>query len=197
MALKLFSQIPKRRCDYTLEVFIKTLFLIALTVLAVFSAREVFALTETYNVDKTLDVPYREQAVIIGKEGFYPNRISVFKGEKVRFFVTSVGVDTACFNIPDKNVFTSPKSDKIVEVEAFFDKVGVFQFNCPNNTFTGRVMVLEKASDRQESQRRGLASDVVKIWRPKETPSEWVQIKREDLKEDIIDLDSFNEEKEM
>lgn len=178
-------------------MFIKTLFLIALTVLAVFSAREVFALTETYNVDKTLDVPYREQAVIIGKEGFYPNRISVFKGEKVRFFVTSVGVDTACFNIPDKNVFTSPKSDKIVEVEAFFDKVGVFQFNCPNNTFTGRVMVLEKASDRQESQRRGLASDVVKIWRPKETPSEWVQIKREDLKEDIIDLDSFNEEKEM
>lgn len=152
-------------------------------------SHEAFALQETYYTDKTLEVPYREQAIIIGKEGFYPNRITVFKGEKVRFFVTSVGVDSACFNIPDKNIYTSPKSDKIVETEAYFDKVGVFQFNCPNNTFSGRVMVLEKASDRQETARRGLASDVVKIWKPKETPSEWVQIKREDLKEDIMDLD--------
>ncbi len=167
----------------------KTLFLVVLTILAIISTKEAFALQETYHQERTLDVPYREQAVIIGKEGFYPNRISVFKGEKVRFFVTSVGVESACFNIPDKNVFTSPKSEKIVEVEAFFDKVGVFYFNCPNNTFTGKVMVLEKASDRQETMRRGLASDLVKVWKPKETPSEWVQIKREDLKEDILDLD--------
>ena len=151
--------------------------------------QKAYALEETYFKPTTLDVPYREQAVIIGKEGFYPNRIIVFKGEKVRFFVTSVGVDAACFNIPDKSVFSSPVKDKIAEAEVFFDKVGVFQFNCPNNTFTGRVMVLEKGSDRDETARRGLASDVVKIWRPKETPSEWVQIKREDLKEDYIDLD--------
>lgn len=151
--------------------------------------QKAYALQETYYKGNTLEVPYREQSIIIGKEGFYPNRIVVYKGEKVRFFVTSVGVDSACFNIPDKNVFSSPAKDKIVETEAFFDKVGVFQFNCPNNTFTGRVMVLEKASDREESQRRGLASDVVKVWRPKETPSEWVQIRREDLKKDIMDLD--------
>lgn len=148
-----------------------------------------WGLEESYNRDKTLDVPYREQAIIIGKEGFYPNRLIVFKGEKVRFFITSVGVDSACFNIPDKNVFSSSSKDKIIETETFFDKAGVFQFNCPNNTFSGRIMVLEKASDRKESERRGLASDVVKVWRPKETPSEWVQIKREDLKEDIMDLD--------
>lgn len=151
--------------------------------------QKAWALQETYFLDKTLDVPYREQAVIVGKEGFYPNRIIVYKGEKVRFFVTSVGVDSACFNIPDKSVFSSPVKDKIAEAEVYFDKVGVFQFNCPNNTFTGRVMVLEKGSDREESKRRGLASDTVKIWRPKDTPSEWVQIKRSDLKDDYIDLD--------
>lgn len=148
-----------------------------------------YALQETYFKEKSLDVPYREQAVIIGKEGFYPNRIIVYKGEKVRFFITSVGVNSACFNIPDKNVFSSPGKEKITEAEVFFDKVGVFQFNCPNNTFTGRVMVLEKASDRIETQRRGLATDLVKVWMPKETPSEWVQIKRSELKEDYIDLD--------
>jgi len=154
-----------------------------------------WALEESYNKDKTLDIPYREQAVIISKDGFYPNRLIVFKGEKVRFFVTAVGVDNACFNIPDKNIYTSAAPQKIVESEAFFDKVGVFQFNCPNNTFTGRVMVLEKASDKEESARRGLASDTVKIWKPKETPSEWVQIKREELKNlkgmgDVMDLDN-------
>ncbi|MGZ3788047.1 MAG: hypothetical protein ACXVLQ_05955 [Bacteriovorax sp.] len=156
------------------------------------------ALEESYNKEKTLDVPYREQAVIVGREGFYPNRLIVFKGEKVRFFVTAVGVDSACFNIPDKNVYTTAKAEKIVEVETFFDKVGVFQFNCPNNSFAGRVMVLEKASDREESARRGLASDTVKIWRPKDTPNEWVQIKREELKTlkgmgDVMDLDSKDE----
>ena len=153
------------------------------------------AVQDTYNKEKTFDVPYREQAIIVGKEGFYPNRLTVFKGEKIHFFVTAAGVDSACFNIPDKNVFTSPSKDKIAETEVFFDKVGVFQFNCPNNSFTGRVMVLEKASDRSETARRGLASDVVKVWRPKETPSEWVEIKREELKEDIMDLDHDRIEK--
>jgi hypothetical protein len=148
-----------------------------------------FAVQDTYFKGNTLDVPYREQAIIIGSEGYYPNRLVVYKGEKVRFFVTSVGINSACFNIPDKNVYSSAAKDKIVETEVFFDKVGVFQFNCPNNTFTGRVMVLEKGSDREESNRRGLASDLVKVWRPKETPDEWVQIKRSDLKEDYIDLD--------
>ncbi len=147
------------------------------------------ALEQTYFKEKALDVPYRELGVIIGKEGFFPNRIVVYKGEKVRFFITSVGVESACFNIPDKNVFSSPNKDKIAEQEVFFDKVGVFQFNCPNNTFSGRVMVLEKASDKIETERRGLASDLVKVWKPKETPSEWVQVKRSELKEDYIDLD--------
>lgn len=153
------------------------------------------ALEESYNKERTLDVPYREQAIIVSKDGFFPNRLVVFKGEKVRFFVTAVGVDSACFNIPDKNVYTSAAPQKIAEAETFFDKVGVFQFNCPNNSFTGRVMVLEKASDRDETMRRGLASDTVKIWKPKETPSEWVQIKREELSDlkgmgDVMDLDS-------
>lgn len=162
--------------------------------LTLFFSPAALALEESYNKERSLDVPYREQAIIVSKDGFFPNRLVVFKGEKVRFFVTAVGVDTACFNIPDKNVYTSAVSQKIAEAETFFDKVGVFQFNCPNNTFTGRVMVLEKPSDREETMRRGLASDTVKIWKPKETPNEWVQIKREELKDlkgmgDVMDLD--------
>lgn len=157
-----------------------------------------FGLEETYHKERTLDVPYREQAVIVSKDGFFPNRLVVFKGEKVRFFVTAVGVDAACFNIPDKNVYSTAQPSKIAEAETFFDKVGVYTFNCPNNTFSGRVMVLEKPSDRDETMRRGLASDTVKVWRPKDTPTEWVQIRREELKTmkgmgDVMDLDGAEE----
>jgi len=132
--------------------------------------------------------------VIVTKEGFYPNRLVVFKGEKVRFFVTSIGEAHACFNIPDKNVFSTAPIGKLAEAETFFDKAGTFVFNCPNSAFNGRVLVVEKAKDKDETMRRGLASEVIKVWQPKETPSEWVQIKREELRElkgmgDVMDLD--------
>ncbi len=161
-----------------------------------FFSLELKALTETYFKESKLDVPYREQAIIIGKDGFFPNRLVVYKGEKVRFFITAVGVEAACFNIPDKQVFSSSPKEKITEKEVYFDKVGIYTFNCPNNPFNGRVMVLEKNSDKAETERRGLASDVVKVWKPKETPSEWVQIKRSELKEDYIDLDRDKVERE-
>jgi plastocyanin len=153
------------------------------------------ALEESYHKAVTLDVPYREQAVIISPEGFYPNRLTVFKGEKVRFFVTAVGNESACFNIPDKSIFTTVSTGKIIEAETFFDKAGTYKFNCPNSLFAGRLMVIEKAADREETMRRGLASDLVKVWKPKDAPSEWVQIKKEELRElkgmsDVMDLDN-------
>lgn len=156
-----------------------------------------WALEETYNKDQKLDIPYREQAVIVTKEGFYPNRLIAYKGEKVRFFVTAVGDVTSCFNIPAKNIFTTAHQGKIAEAEAFFDKAGTYTFNCPNSTFSGRVMIIEKAADKEETLRRGLASDVIKVWQPKDTPTEWVQIKKDELKQlrgmsDIMDLDSKN-----
>jgi plastocyanin domain-containing protein len=176
-------------------IFIKSFLVTILTTMMFFSL-ELKALTETYFKESKLDVPYREQAIIIGKDGFFPNRLVVYKGEKVRFFITAVGVEAACFNIPDKQVFSSSPKEKITEKEVYFDKVGIYTFNCPNNPFNGRVMVLEKNSDKAETERRGLASDVVKVWKPKETPSEWVQIKRSELKEDYIDLDRDKVERE-
>ncbi len=155
---------------------------------------KVMALEQSYYKEKSLDVPYREQSIIISKDGYFPNRIIAFKGEKIKFFVTTVGNEGSCFNIPDKNLYSTATALKIVEAETFFDKVGIFQFNCPNSQYSGRVVVIEKASDKVESARRGLASDVVKVWRPKETPDEWIQIKREEFKElkgmsDVMDLD--------
>lgn len=156
-------------------------------------AKRAHALQETYFTEQKLDVPFRESAIIVSDTGFYPNRIVVFKGEKVKFYVTNISEGSQCFNIPDKNVFTTAQRGKIAEGEAFFEKSGVFVFNCPNFNFQGRVIVMEKAEDQNETLRRGLASDKVKIWRPKEEPSEWVEVNREEFKQkfgDIMDLDS-------
>jgi plastocyanin len=160
-----------------------------------FVSLSAWSIEETYNKEQKLDIPYREQAIIVTKEGFYPNRLVAYKGEKVRFFVTAVGETTACFNIPAKNIYTSAHQGKIAEAETYFDKAGTYVFNCPNNSFTGRVMIIEKAADKEETMRRGLASDVIKVWQPKDTPSEWVQIKKDELKtlrgmSDVLDLDA-------
>lgn len=154
---------------------------------------KVYALEETYFTGAKLDVPMRENAIIVSDTGFYPNRIVVFKGEKVKFFVTNISDQAQCFNIPDKSVYTTAQKGKIAEGEAYFDKSGVYVFNCPNSNFQGRVIVMEKADDMAESARRGLASDKVKIWKPKEEPSEWMEVSREEFKKkfgDIMDLDS-------
>lgn len=143
-----------------------TLFLLAY-------GQSVFALEPTYFKGEVKDVPLREQSIIIGENGFYPNKISVFKGEKVRFFITSTQKEKSCFNIPDKEIFTSPARGEIIEKEVFFEKSGSFVVNCPNMMYSGRITVLENRADQIESNRRGLASDLVQVWRPKDTPTEW------------------------
>ena len=139
-----------------------------------------FALDPTYFGAKKFEIPLRQEAVIICENGFYPNRLSVFNGEKVRFFITSTLKDKGCFNIPAKNIFTSPSAGKILETEVFFDESGTFVVNCPNMQFSAQIIVQEKAADKFETNRRGLASDVVKVWKPKETPAEWSEENFED-----------------
>lgn len=139
-----------------------------------------FALEPTYFKAQKFDIPFREEAIIIGENGFYPNRISVFKGEKVRFFVTSTLKDKGCFNIPAKNIFSSPSKGKIIETEVFFEDSGTFVINCPNMQFSAHIVVQEKSADKFEAKRRGLASDVVKVWKPKDSPTEWTQENFED-----------------
>ncbi len=160
---------------------------------SVFLMRSSLGVQETYFNEQKLDVPGRDTAIIVGDEGFYPNRVVVFKGEKVKFFITNTTEQTQCFNIPDKNLFTTAQKGKIAEGETFFDKSGVYTFNCPNFKFTGRIIVIEKEADRKETMRRGLANETVKVWKPKDEPSEWVEISREDFKKkfgDIMDLDN-------
>lgn len=110
--------------------------------------------------DKKLEKPTREISIIVTKEGYYPKSLSVFEGEKVKFFVTSTVEDPSCVIVESHKVFMAAAKGKVTEGEAVFDKAGEFAFYCPSSKNDGKIVVLRKHQPKRE-----IASDV---WMPRE-----------------------------
>lgn len=110
------------------------------------------------------DTPLREVAIIFSDEGYYPKSISVFEGEKVRFFITSTTEKPHCLIVESHKLFLSATKGKIAEGEVTFTRPGTFSFYCPSSTNDGRVVVLEKKDSKQS---RNIASE-------KKEPLKWV-----------------------
>lgn len=98
---------------------------------------------------KKFKAPEREFSIIVGNEGYFPDRLIVFEGEKVRFFVTSNAQESKCFIIQNTDVFVPAHKGKITEAETVFDKAGEFSFYCPSFNHTGKIVVL---GERERSQ---------------------------------------------
>lgn len=114
-------------------------------------------------------VPLREFSVIATPEGFYPSRISLFVGEKVKFFVTSTTEKPSCFMLQEKSLFLPANKGEVSNGEAHFEKSGTFKFYCPTNQIKGTITVLDKT----DKSTREIASvkekdSKVRLWRPKE-----------------------------
>lgn len=109
--------------------------------------------------------PVREVAVIVTKEGYYPKSLSVFEGEKVKFFVTSTVEEPHCMIVESHKVFLAANKGKVTEAEAVFDKAGEFAFYCPSSKNDGKIVVLKKAVPKRE-----VASEKShdSVWTPKE-----------------------------
>lgn len=126
-----------------------------------------------YSEKKVYKQPVREQALIVSKEGFYPQNIVAFTGEKVRLFLTTTTDEPSCFIFPEKKVFVSAQRGKIAEDEFEVDKAGVYEFHCPTGKIKGTITVLEKESERRKRIDRSMASkQVIKVWRPKDYPTD-------------------------
>lgn len=110
--------------------------------------------------------PTREVAVIVTKEGYYPKSLSVFEGERVKFYVTSTVEDPHCLIVESHKVFMAANKGKVTEAEAVFDKAGEFAFYCPSSKNDGKIVVLKKATPKREvaSERK---NDPM-LWVPKE-----------------------------
>lgn len=115
--------------------------------------------------DKKLP-PTREVAVIVTKEGYYPKSLSVFEGERVKFYVTSTVEDPHCLIVESHKVFLAANKGKVTEAEAVFDKPGEFAFYCPSSKNDGKIVVLRKNTPKREiaSQRKNDPS----LWVPRE-----------------------------
>lgn len=109
--------------------------------------------------------PMREISIIVTKEGYYPKSLSVFEGEKVKFYVTSTLDEPHCMIVEGHKVFVAANKGKVAEAEATFDKAGEFAFYCPSSTSDGKIVVMKKHVPKRE-----IASEKNEgmLWTPKE-----------------------------
>lgn len=125
----------------------------------------IFSLSAVAQEAKKVVQPTREVAIIVTKEGYYPKSISVFEGEKVKFFVTSTVEEPNCMIVESHKVFMAANKGKVTEAEAVFEHAGEFAFYCPSSKNDGKVVVLKKVMPKRE-----IASDKgeATVWMPKE-----------------------------
>lgn len=123
------------------------------------------ALELDYGRPKKFKTPYREVAIIVTEEGYYPEKISVFQGEKVRFFITSTTDIPGCLIMPDKEVFLSARKGKVSETEVYFEKDGRFKFYCPSGKMNGHITAIRKESQTKQLKRT-IASEP-RVWMPR------------------------------
>ncbi len=117
-------------------------------------------LVETNFKKKVFKNPLREISVIVTDDGFYPNKIMAFKGDKVRFYITSTSKKNhLCFVLHKHEVFVSAEKGKVNEVEVLIENPGRYKFYCPSTKYVGYLTVFEKFSE-EEDQKRSIASEV-------------------------------------
>lgn len=110
--------------------------------------------------------PTREVAVIVTKEGYYPKTLSVFEGEKIKFYLTSTVEEPHCMIVEAHKVFLAANKGKVTETEVVFERAGQFAFYCPSSKNDGKIVVLKKSMPKRE-----VASEKPQegmLWTPKE-----------------------------
>jgi plastocyanin domain-containing protein len=110
--------------------------------------------------------PTREVAVIVTDEGYYPEQLVVFQGEKITFHVTSTTKEVSCFMIEGHKVFLSAKKGEVSQVELTVKHDGSFPVYCPSGKHKGELLVLKKKDKKKI--KRTVASSKPKFWVPKE-----------------------------
>ena len=125
----------------------------------------ILLLFSSFAMAKESMVPTREVSVIVTKEGYYPKSLSVFEGEKIKFYVTSTVEEPNCLIVESHKVFMAANKGKVTEAEAVFDKAGEFAFYCPSSKNDGKIVVLKKSVPKRE-----IASEKNDgmLWTPKE-----------------------------
>lgn len=113
------------------------------------------------------DKPLREVSVIVGDDGFYPNKIVAYEGERIHFFITSSTKKSQCFVLQKHEVFVSAEFGTINETDVVLEHPGRYKFYCPSHKFEGFLTVLSKDKPQDEISRT-VASEKPKYWTPRD-----------------------------
>lgn len=126
----------------------------------------IMAILFTQSALYSQEAPLREVSLIATADGFYPERIVAFKGEKIKFFFTATTNNPSCLILEGHKVFLSAEIGKISESEAVLNTSGDFEIYCPSIKYKAKLTVLERSSDKRS---REIAVEKVKsYWTPKE-----------------------------
>jgi plastocyanin len=117
--------------------------------------------------EKSYEAPVREISIIATDDGFYPNKVMAFTGEKVKFFITSTSGSKHCFILQKHEVFVAAEKGKINEAHVNLDMPGRFKFYCPSSNYKGHLTVFEKFKQEQDTGREP-ASLKPKYWTPRD-----------------------------
>lgn len=117
--------------------------------------------------EKDYEAPVREISIIATEDGFYPNKVMAFTGEKVKFFITSTAGSNQCFILQKHDVFVAAEKGKINEAHVELDNPGRFKFYCPSTNYVGHLTVFEKFKHEEEGT-RSPASAKPKHWMPRD-----------------------------
>jgi len=118
-------------------------------------------------------VPLREHSIIATDDGYFPDHISIFEGEKLRLFFTTTSKVPGCLKIREKKLFLSAKKGSLAEGEITFKHSGVFEYYCPAGNLKGTITVLRKSNSSGPFVSRGRTIQSVREkkkrqWRPKD-----------------------------
>ncbi len=116
---------------------------------------------------KTYEFPLREVSIIVSEDGFFPNKIMAFQGERIHFYITSTSKKAQCFVLQKHEVFVSAEKGSVNEAEIIVDRAGRFKFYCPSAKYEGHLTVFEKYAPEEEIQ-RSIASEKPNYWLPRD-----------------------------
>ncbi len=110
--------------------------------------------------------PLREHSIVVTREGYFPQSISLFEGETLRVFLTSTDNKKGCLMLPSHDLFLAANKGRLTSGEVKFDEPGTYQFFCPNHNIKGSIVVLKKKNKKE--LKRVPAQVTNNVWMPKE-----------------------------
>ncbi|MCT4640748.1 MAG: cupredoxin domain-containing protein [Bacteriovoracaceae bacterium] len=125
----------------------------------------IFSFTFSFAQEKFL-YPVRKVAIIASNEGFYPNKIIAFKGEKLEVFMTSTTSKKTCMLIDQHEFFIAAKKGEVSSSHLKLESTGNYKIYCPDHSFSGHLVVIDK-----KNSGRKVASTKIKepsVWVPRD-----------------------------